>query len=360
MQRDFHHAVVFVLARAAGFTEQEAAVIAYSSQYVDDAVHSGFIKFREQPFYYRLCTAHGLADAKNLDDQANQFAWLPFHFLPGYQAEGPPELGFVTRLICRADSEIAREMIAECIRRRELEHGLHRLGITLHVYADTWAHQNFTGMKSKLNVVHFLKDKGEGRGRVDTLWEFGRNVGREIISEMMDCYALGHAAASTYPDLPYAVWEYRNFAGTYQYRVNSEIFMDAVDHIYAALCRYRLGNVTAPVGLLADTVRNKMEALFTGIQDTDPAVRHLLWLQAIADDAFGLGATTLTYAPQGPGSWKEAALGELAARETLETLYEYRPEFEHSDWKLFHDAAKEHWRFVMEDLLVRYGLLRPL
>ncbi len=40
MQIDFHHTVTYVIARLAGFSQTEAGVIAYSAQYVDDAVNS--------------------------------------------------------------------------------------------------------------------------------------------------------------------------------------------------------------------------------------------------------------------------------------------------------------------------------
>jgi len=38
MQIDFHHAVTYVVARCAGFPHDDAAVIAYAAQDVDDAI----------------------------------------------------------------------------------------------------------------------------------------------------------------------------------------------------------------------------------------------------------------------------------------------------------------------------------
>ena len=32
-----------------------------------------------------------------------------------------------------------------------MRHALHRLGITMHVYADTWAHQGFAGTPHEIN-----------------------------------------------------------------------------------------------------------------------------------------------------------------------------------------------------------------
>ena len=52
MQIDFHHGVTYLLSRIAGFTAEEANIIAYSSAYVDDATNSGLIKFDNGAMYY--------------------------------------------------------------------------------------------------------------------------------------------------------------------------------------------------------------------------------------------------------------------------------------------------------------------
>lgn len=40
MQKDFHYYGIYALARCAGFNRDDAHVIAYSSQYVDDSTES--------------------------------------------------------------------------------------------------------------------------------------------------------------------------------------------------------------------------------------------------------------------------------------------------------------------------------
>lgn len=44
MQIDFHHATTYVLARMASFPHEEADIIAYSAQYVDDCTNGGLLK----------------------------------------------------------------------------------------------------------------------------------------------------------------------------------------------------------------------------------------------------------------------------------------------------------------------------
>ena len=45
MQKDFHHAVTYTVARLATFGHREAETIAYCAQYVDDATNNGTVKF---------------------------------------------------------------------------------------------------------------------------------------------------------------------------------------------------------------------------------------------------------------------------------------------------------------------------
>jgi len=58
MQIDFHHAVTYVLSRYAGFNSEDANKIAYSSQYVDDAVCSEVVRFTNGALYKPLASAH--------------------------------------------------------------------------------------------------------------------------------------------------------------------------------------------------------------------------------------------------------------------------------------------------------------
>ena len=220
MQLDFHHGVMYVLSRLAGFPQEHANVIAYSSQYVDDAINSGFIKFRNHPLFYRISTAHGIMDARNTDEQANQHSWIPFHFLPGGQTgDATADLGFVAKLICRQNSDLAKEMVSECIRCKNDYNGLHRLGITMHVYADTWAHQGFAGIKHKVNKVQNLRDK-DSPDPISKLVGPIEDAADRIKSIVLDEFPLGHGAALSCPDQPYLTWEYRNsFLATMSKRI---------------------------------------------------------------------------------------------------------------------------------------------
>lgn len=71
MQIDFHHGVTYVLARFAGFAPPEARVIAYASQYVDDAVTTGAVRFDNGAMYARISSAHKMLDYRNFEALAS-------------------------------------------------------------------------------------------------------------------------------------------------------------------------------------------------------------------------------------------------------------------------------------------------
>ena len=118
MQIDFHHAVTYVLARLAGFSVEESGIISYSSQYVDDAMIHGAVRFTNGAMYSRTSSAHKAIDFHNTNDVENNQVWVPFHFLPGnggLKAGKNPPGGFINKLVCKPNSYVAKEMLAKCI-----------------------------------------------------------------------------------------------------------------------------------------------------------------------------------------------------------------------------------------------------
>ena len=81
MQVDFHHGVTYVVARLAGFSASEADIIASSAQFVDDAVDSGKLYFKNGAVFEFTASAHKMLDYRNFEKLANHHVWIPFHFL---------------------------------------------------------------------------------------------------------------------------------------------------------------------------------------------------------------------------------------------------------------------------------------
>jgi hypothetical protein len=159
MQIDGHHTLTYVVFRLAGLSHEDADIVAYSAQYVDEATNKGSIKFDNGAMYHRTASAHRMMDYRNSSELANDHVWVPFHFLPGnggVPAGKNPNGKFIEKLICKPDSYPARDMIKSMMDDRDKHYALHRLGITLHVYADTFAHQGFAGVNHKSNEVRNL------------------------------------------------------------------------------------------------------------------------------------------------------------------------------------------------------------
>ncbi len=351
MQIDFHHGVTYVVARLAGFTHDEAAIVAYSAQYVDDATNSGLIRFDNGFLFERISSAHKMLDYRNFQELANHHVWIPFHFLPGnggLPRGQTPSGSIVDQLICRPNSYVAQDMVRGCIAGRSAAYSLYRLGITMHVYADTWAHQGFAGINDRVNEAEKLKD---GRGHPD--YKLLDRLASFFIGEALP---LGHGAVLGHPDKPYLRWGYTNGRGVAIERDNPKDFLTAADHLCQAMQRYRLGDGEAVVPGLPTADRALIAKMLETLTASSGTERHQKWLQAIATGQFSFGPAIVSYVAKGKGSWKHAALGTEAIVDRGDEIYTYRPEFLRSHWKRFHDALQAHRFYVLHSLLPGYGI----
>jgi len=349
MQIDFHHAVTYVAARLAGFPHEDADIIAYASQYVDDATCDGAIKFDNKAIYKRISSSHKSVDFENLDPVEDLLVWMPFHFLPGNGGASPgdnPEGSFIHKLVTSPDSPVAQEMVRAAILDQSKPYSLHRLGITMHVYADTWAHQGFAGVLNEINDVKDF-DETDNSG----VFEGGLNG---FISSVLDDVVppLGHGRANVFPDMPFLSWKYKNGHGIEITRNNTDIFCEAADALCKAMKRYRLKDPDAAVTGIEDGDMKQIRKLFTGNKNEDGEVRHGEWLKALKQGAFSFGPAIISYDEDGKGSWKANAL--KTSRDMPQ--YPYNDSFLTSNWKRFHDALQLHRITVSHDILPQYGI----
>ncbi len=352
MQIDFHHAVTYVAARIAGFVHEEAETIAYAAQYVDDATCSGVICFDNRALYSRISSAHKSIDPDNLDDLDNQLVWLPFHFLPGNGGADPgddPAGSFIHKLVCLHDSPVAREMLRSTAGDRDKPWGLHRLGIAMHVYADTWAHQGFAGVQNDINRVNNAEETHPS-GVFDDL-------GEELTSWLAERFVppLGHGQAKLFPDIPFLSWQYVDGHGMPVSRNNTDLFCAAADALCRAMQEYRRHSLPdlKVTGIGADDM-DGIRGLFTSLKTDDADKRHRSWVEAIAEGKFSFGPAAITYAEQGANSWKGQALGD--GGEHTNHQYVYEDSFLTSNWKMFHDALQQHRLTVCHEILPRFGI----
>jgi len=354
MQIDGHHTMTYVAARLAGFSRAKASIIAYSAQYVDDATNSGQIKFDNNAMYGRISSAHKMLDYRNSDELANHLVWVPFHFLPGNggkPAGKNPGGGFIRKLVCFPDSYVARDMLRVCAADADKPYALHRLGITMHVYADTFAHQGFAGINHKINEVRDITSNNKTLDR-----KFLNKIINYFLSES---FPLGHGAALSHPDRPSLVWEYSNGLGERVRRDNQQIFMIAVDKMCRSMQCFIQGDVTMNLesmpGIPAKDTKI-IQSLIRGIKGDSGEERHQKWIEEINKGRFSFGAEKIAYIGKGRGSWKYKSIGQIAAADSGYEIFPYKETFLKSNWKHFHDALQAHRLDVLHDVLPRYGI----
>lgn len=234
MQKDFHYYCVAVLAKAAGFGSNDALTIAYASQYVDDATEGSrmLVKIgsKEIPFDPTR-TAYDLGKLKQglatLEWTAQKRIYLPFHFLPAepFDHTRPDRFSYVTK----PDSTFADMVLKRAAAEPNPLRRLCALGIALHTYADTWAHEGFSGRyESAENNVEAIEVYNRANGQ----WE--HLVAKNLIYDIMP--EIGHAEAGHFPDLTYQRWRCRlGKPGEIHERDNLDRFMEAVRALYQRL-----------------------------------------------------------------------------------------------------------------------------
>jgi len=243
MDIHFHYYAIRALAHCAGFDGKEAEIIAYASQYVDDATEHGGFKIKGIPpeaddqhiagLFEPVCTAHaGLQYVVGLRTDVQRKVYIPFHFLP-------PELSRSSRrkfdYRVKAGSPHAHALLDEAIAAvKGATSGTPRIraliktGIALHTFADTWAHEGFSGRWSAAD--NDIQDRSVFRsGQWDDLGFFERMF--------MDASPdIGHIEAGVLPDCSELTWRCRH-EGTSKAvaRNNTDHFTKAAAAILTAL-----------------------------------------------------------------------------------------------------------------------------
>ena len=324
MQKDFHYYGVFVLANLAGFSQREAKTIAYSSQYVDDSTDSKQIRIGDY-VYDTVRTAH--SGIRSFKWNVHKKIYFPFHFLPPEPVSGKP-FSYVTQ----PDSIFAHLVVDDAIADHS-ELRLYRIGIALHTFADTWAHQNFSGRKHIENDVRTIDCYQQDRWQaLKRPWDFFLDLLRARV---------GHLQALEHPDYGYENWRYKNYWGQAVSRRNPEEFAKAAKAVWQKL-------VGAKGGSQTDEIPSEHLTKITSILSTPPEdsksslqSRCILWISAYKElfDSENC-ATNCLYDPD---EWRDRAMmlvkeGNLA-------------EFLQCDWVRFQRAALKQRYFVLERLM---------
>lgn len=254
MNIDAHYYGILAFARAAGFKKEYAHTIAYASQFVDDAKINHItlnnapedVEFEivsNQPSFFNMATCHSYSKINTFNYEAMVNNTIAFHFVPGCKGEN-----FAKQLRCSEESPIILSILDDL----KKEDDLVKLGIALHAYADTFSHQGFSGLLSKVNDI---RDCHPNTKIHNSAIENIIDVFRRISSKSFDKYfdklspAYGHAQALLYPDIAYLEWEYRydysdEFSEQYIVTINNnkERFTEAFKKIQLYLQSYLENN----------------------------------------------------------------------------------------------------------------------
>lgn len=354
MNIDFHYGVIYVTARLGGMSERDAEVVAHSCQYVDDATIPGILDFADGESFERLASAHKMYDYKNGWDRENRVIWTPFHFIPGGEGDN-----LEAKSICRPDSAIARDMIRHAIKGKGAGNALHRLGVSLHTYVDTWAHQGFSGTRSPYNVVTFLEgDQHDPKTWKEKLENFTHVITDNVKALALDAISdLGHGSALHFPDMPWAKWKYKNGHGREVVRDNLPDFVAAADMSCRVVQGFLNGNGQFEnEGGLGRDAKQALEKLLAGNQDHDEERRLAVLATQIANgDIPGLKEALPAYISKGPGSWKHIATGITEGGDGP-VKPKWSKAFEDSDYRKVHDAIKQHRYVVTQEILPAHGV----
>lgn len=348
MQIDFHFHAIYALARCAGFAANHAHTVAYASQHTDDAIHDHALEFKNGGRFQQVLSAHRLLHPRAISRATCYQIWIPFHFLPGNSG-----VAFHERMVCRPGSMVMQKLQDDLLRSAQKPYLLHRLGIALHVLADTWSHQNFLGLlNEEFNDALKLKVKNETRASL-------KNTLEQLKTEVLEYCAptLGHAQAGTLPDEPWREWQYQNRAGRSFEVSNLKRSLDA-----AQACSFFLGRFLAAFPGFAvapplpwHLIAPKLQERFA--QGAPLAGRVAAWQAAIAAGEPGFRACkedkALGYDDR---QWFREAVVVSKTADSAEQ-YERKSGFETSHWKYFHDAAALHRFTVLHEILPECGMV---
>jgi len=224
MNAEFHYYTTYYLATQAGLPPQDSYILSFSAQYVDHALVPYDVRVQGRRYVTVNTHYFGFWDRAQ-----ERHALVPFHFLPGdpEQAAAIRRDGAYNPFAVTANNARAKQLLVSALKSRNL----YRIGIALHTFADTYAHQNFTG----------------------------RNEAFNSIDDSTLVPPLAHAQIGRSPDQIGAVWEDPRLVEARRRVDNRKRFRACARKIYRYLCLFN-GREYADEELVLDTWLERFES----------------------------------------------------------------------------------------------------
>jgi len=235
MKKDAHYYAILAFCRACGFNKEAAHQVAFASQFVDDAKINHIVLKEDpgntieydtidsRPSFFNMATCHSYTRIKTFNYNAMINNTCAFHFVPGCKGKLFPK-----KLRCSEATPVIEGILNEAIN----ENDLVKLGMVLHPYADSFSHQGFSGLLSKVNDIDKCKSLSKTLwGRYDKIKGFFKWFLKNRFDKFFDLLmpAYGHGQAFDYPDIPHLPWSYEydysdRFSESYK---NSELIKNS-------------------------------------------------------------------------------------------------------------------------------------
>lgn len=326
MDIEFHFYITYILSRKAGYSKDDAYIIAYSSQYTDDNTHHYYVNYKDGDHFF-----NEISQTMDITKPSKKRVKIYplFHFIPGgneaektcsFDCDG--KQCFVTI----PNSENANLLLKNALESKDL----YRIGIAVHAFADTWSHQNFLG----------FKNKGNARNTVDWIPN------------------IGHADFMHEPDKIHNEWKDMRLGKDGAIVNNDDRFMEAAKKIFIHLYKSKKPRSND------NDAAAKFDELDLEIKLKE-AMKESYWfgsdskarIESYRKICRELDSKDYQYDPK---KWRYAALKKEEVEFDLFDKYWAKDGFEDSDWFKFQKAVINHREYALNkfyDLYDKVGLI---
>ena len=270
MNINFHYFAIKTLASLAGFDDGQAQQIAKYSQFVDDFnaplvmacsnIPEEITASNTLDLYIRAASGNfrpvstGFTNpfeyATLILRQEQRFTLSPFHFMP-FDASAAGQAGARVIPLAFGGNSLVDGLLHKEIRKYHAlgrDVGSHicntrsivlmRIGMLLHIFADSHAHQMFTGFISQANRVNITEVQNNITGE-DITAAARAGIRGLFAGAKSNAPPIGHVQAGHNPDLSHIGFGFsydarQDGSGVY-FRNNTDAFMDAAWHVFRYL-----------------------------------------------------------------------------------------------------------------------------